>query len=90
MHVAALMDAIVSDAALAGRDRRVAGCRPGRLRTKDFAGTLLAIRRARSSPRRGAAAAEVTFDFWDQFDAAQALEGAAAVPAGDLQALPAA
>ena len=73
MHVAALMDAIVSNAGL--QDAIVDGqlAAADRLRSKDFAGTLLAfVNRILAAPR--APAAQVTFDFWHQFDAAQALE----------------
>jgi glycosyltransferase involved in cell wall biosynthesis len=72
-HVAALMDAILSDSRL--QDRIVEGqlAAVDRLRAKDFAGTLLGfVRRILASPR--APAPHVTFDFWHQFDAAQELE----------------
>jgi glycosyltransferase involved in cell wall biosynthesis len=73
MHVAALMDAIVSTVSL--QDDIVDGqlAAVDRLRSKDFSGTLLAfVNRILAAPR--AAAPKVTFDFWHQFDAAQALE----------------
>jgi glycosyltransferase involved in cell wall biosynthesis len=73
MHVAALMDAIISNAAL--QDAIVDGqlAAADRLRSKDFAGTLLGfVNRILAAPR--APAPRVTFDFWHQFDAAQALE----------------
>jgi L-malate glycosyltransferase len=73
VHVAQLIDAIVSDAAL--QDRLVEGqlAAVGRLRAKDFAGTLLGfVDDILSKPR--AAAPAVTFDFWGQFDAAEQLE----------------
>jgi glycosyltransferase involved in cell wall biosynthesis len=73
LHVAALMDAIVSNVAV--QDAIVAGqlAAVDRLRSKDFAGTLLGFMdRILASPR--AAAPHVTYDFWHQFDAAQALE----------------
>jgi len=73
LHVAQLIDAIVSDAAL--QDRIVAGqlAALGRLRARDFAGTLLGfVDGILSTPR--AAAPTVTFDFWGQFDAAEQLE----------------
>ena len=72
-HVAAIADAIVSnpslqDAIVAGQNAAVC-----RLKAKDFAGTLLGfVERLLASPRTGRP--HVAFDFWDQFDAAQALE----------------
>jgi len=73
MHVAALVDAIVSNATLQDAivDDQLAAVE--RLRAKDFAGTLLGfVDQIRSQPR--AAEPRVTFDFWNQFDAAQQLE----------------
>jgi glycosyltransferase involved in cell wall biosynthesis len=72
-HVAALMNAILDDAALQQSivDGQLAAV--ARLRSKDFAGTLLRfVDQIVSSPR--AAAPAVVFDFWRQFDAAQELE----------------
>jgi L-malate glycosyltransferase len=73
MHVAALIDAVVSNASL--QDAIVEGqlAAVERLRGKDFAGTLIGfVNRIRSCPR--AAGARVAFDFWEQFDAAQRLD----------------
>jgi glycosyltransferase involved in cell wall biosynthesis len=73
VHVATLMDAILSDAALL--DRIVEGqlAAVDRLRSQDFAGTLLRfVDQIVASPR--APLPKVTFDFWHQFDAAQELE----------------
>ncbi len=73
VHVATLMDAILSDAAL--QDRIVEGqlAAVDRLRSQDFAGTLLRfVDQIVASPR--APLPKVTFDFWHQFDAAQELE----------------
>ncbi len=73
VHVATLMDAILSDAAL--QDRIVEGqlAAADRLRSQDFAGTLLRfVDQIVASPR--APLPKVTFDFWHQFDAAQELE----------------
>jgi glycosyltransferase involved in cell wall biosynthesis len=73
VHVATLMDAIVSDAAL--QDRIVDGqlAAVDRLRSKDFAGTLLGfVRQILAAPR--APLPRVTFDFWHQFDGLQELE----------------
>ena len=72
-HVAALMDAVVSntevqDAIIDGQLAAVE-----RLRAKDFDGTLLGIvDRVFATPRLPAH--RVTFDFWYQFDAAEELE----------------
>jgi glycosyltransferase involved in cell wall biosynthesis len=73
MRVAALMDAILSDAALQDRivDEQLAAV--DRLRAQDFAGTLLGfVDQVLSRPRAPHPA--VAFDFWQQFDAAQELE----------------
>ena len=72
-HVAALMDAVVSNSEV--QDALVCGqlAAIGRLRAKDFAGTLLGlVDGILSGPR--SPAPRVTFDFWYQFDAAEALE----------------
>jgi hypothetical protein len=72
-HVAALMDAILSDADL--QDAIVAAQLGAveRLQAKDFDGTLLGfVDRILSSPRAGSP--RVAFDFWHQFDASEALE----------------
>jgi L-malate glycosyltransferase len=86
-HVAALMDAIVSNAALqeAIVDGQLAAV--DRLRNKDFAGTLLGfVEQILSSPR--ASEAHVAFDFWHQFDAAQELEELRLVRPSAYKALP--
>jgi L-malate glycosyltransferase len=73
VRVAALMDAILSDAAL--QDRIVDGQLTAidRLRAKDFDHTLLRfVDGILSSPRVGEP--HVAFDFWQQFDRAEALE----------------
>jgi glycosyltransferase involved in cell wall biosynthesis len=72
-NVASLMDAILSDATL--QDEIIDGQLDavGRLQAKDFDGTLLGfVDRILSSPRQGAP--HVAFDFWQQFDAFEALE----------------
>ena len=87
LHVARVMDAIVSDAGL--QDRIVEGqlAAVDRLRAKDFAGTLLGfVERILSSPR--AAPPKVAFDFWGQFDAAQELEELRLFRPAAYQALP--
>ena len=87
MQVAALMDAIVSNASLQDAivDAQLAAV--ARLRAKDFAGTLLGfvdeiLRRPRTGPPH------VTFDFWNQFDAAQELEELRLYRPAIYQALP--
>jgi glycosyltransferase involved in cell wall biosynthesis len=72
-QVAALMDAIVSNCTLQDHivDAQLAAV--GRLRARDFAGTLLGfVDRVLAAPR--AAKPHVAFDFWQQFDAAIELE----------------
>jgi L-malate glycosyltransferase len=72
-HVAALMDLVVSNAGI--QEELIEGqlAAVDRLRARDFAGTLLGfvdeILAGRRSP-----APRVTFDFWHQFDATEALE----------------
>jgi len=86
-HVARLMDAIVSDGSL--QDAIVDGqlAAVGRLRAKDFGGTLLGfVDRILASPR--AKAPKVAFDFWGQFDAAQELEELRMFRPAAYQALP--
>ena len=87
MHVAMLIDEIISNAALQNRivDGQLAAI--GRLRSKDFASTLLGfVDRILASPR--AAAPHVAFDFWGQFDAAQELEELRMYRPAIYQALP--
>jgi hypothetical protein len=72
-HVAALMDAVVSNCTLQDRivDAQLAAV--GRLQAKDFAGTLLRfVDQILAGPR--AAKPNVAFDFWQQFDEAIELE----------------
>ena len=88
MHVARLMDAMLSDLAL--RDRIVDGqlAAVDRLRSKDFAGPLLGrVDAILSGPR--APLPKVTFDFWGQFDTAQELEELRLYRPAIYQALPA-
>jgi L-malate glycosyltransferase len=87
MHVARIVDAVVSDAAL--QDRIVDGqlAAVDRLRSKDFAGTLLRfVEQILAGPR--APAPKVTFDFWGQFDASQELEELRLYRPAIYQALP--
>ena len=87
VHVATLMDEIISNAAL--QDQIVDGqlAAVDRLRSRDFAGTLLGfVDRMLAGPR--AAAPHVSFDFWGQFDAAQEIEELRLYRPAIYQALP--
>lgn len=87
MYVAALMDGIISNAAL--QDRIVADQEAAvqRLRAKDFSGTLLGfVDRILCTPR--APEPRVVFDFWQQFDAAEELEELRQVRPSAYKALP--
>jgi hypothetical protein len=82
------MDAIVSDAGLQDRIVESQLAAVERLRSKDFAGTLLGfVDDILAAPR--AAAPKVTYDFWGQFDAAQELEELRLYRPAIYQALPA-
>jgi glycosyltransferase involved in cell wall biosynthesis len=86
-RVAALMDAILSDAAL--QDEIVAGQIDAvdRLQAKDFDGTLLRfVNQILSAPRHGQP--HVAFDFWHQFDAAEGLEEIRLMRPSAFKALP--
>jgi glycosyltransferase involved in cell wall biosynthesis len=72
-RVAALIDAVVSDTAVQEAVIRGQLAAVDRLRARDFGGTLLRFVDQIRSGRR-ATAPRVTFDFWHQFDAAEALE----------------
>ena len=73
MHVAALMDGILSNPALQDRVVEDQLAAVDRLKAKDFAGTLVGfVDQILSRPRAPLPA--VTFDFWQQFDASQELE----------------
>jgi L-malate glycosyltransferase len=73
LHVAALMDAILSNPGL--QDAIVGGqlAAVRRLQAKDFAGTLLGFVDRILGSRR-AARPQVAADFWEQFDQEEALE----------------
>jgi glycosyltransferase involved in cell wall biosynthesis len=87
VQVARLIDAIVSDAALQDRIVDAQTGAVARLRSKDFAGTLLGfVDRILTGPR--APEPHVTFDFWGQFDAAQELEELRLYRPAIYQALP--
>ena len=72
-HVAALVDAVLSDRAIADNVLAAQDAALERLIGKDFGGTLLGfVDRIASSPRR--AEPHVAFDFWDQLRAYERLE----------------
>jgi glycosyltransferase involved in cell wall biosynthesis len=73
VHVAALMDGILSNPDLQDRIVEEQLAAVERLRAKDFAGTLLGFVDQILAGARAPHPA-VTFDFWQQFDAAQELE----------------
>ena len=86
-HVAALMDAILSDPDL--QDDIVDGqlAAVDRLQAKDFDGTLLGfVEHILRAPRQGAP--RVAFDFWHQFDASEELEEIRMYRPGAFKALP--
>ena len=86
-HVAALMDAILSDPALQGAiiDAQLAAV--GRLQAKDFRATLLAfVSGILGSDLVGAP--HVAADFWHQFDRSEALEELRAYRPSAFKALP--
>ena len=86
-HVAALMDAVLSNCALEDRIVDAQCAAVGRLQAKDFAGTLLGfVDRILASPR--APKPNVAFDFWQQFDDAEKLEELRLYRPAALQALP--
>jgi L-malate glycosyltransferase len=87
VHVARLIDAVISDATV--RERIVEGqlAAVDRLLAKDFKATLLGfVDRILSAPR--APQPNVVFDFWQQFDAAQELEEVRLVRPSIHKALP--
>jgi hypothetical protein len=87
LAIAALVDAMVADAAL--RERVVASqdAALARLLARDFRGLLLGyVERALSGPRR--ATAPVAFDFWDQVRQAEELEELRLYRPAAYQALP--
>ena len=86
-HVAALMDAVLSDTAVQDAIIEGQNAALGRLQARDFTGTLLGfVDQILASPR--AAAPKVAFDFWHAFDAAQALEELRQVRPALYKALP--
>ena len=86
-HVAHLMDAILSNAAVRGRIIEGQLAAVDRLRGKDFAGTLLGfVNDILARPR--APEPRVVADFWHQFDAEQELEEIRLVRPAAYHALP--
>ena len=72
-HVASLVDAVVSDDAIAANVLAAQDAALARLKARDFAGTLLGfLDRIAGTPRRGEP--KVAFDFWDQLHAYERLE----------------
>jgi glycosyltransferase involved in cell wall biosynthesis len=87
LHVAGLMDGILSDSDLQDTIIEEQIEAVDRLRAKDFDRTLLGfVERILASPR--ADRAHVAFDFWRQFDAAEELEALRQVRPSIYQALP--
>jgi glycosyltransferase involved in cell wall biosynthesis len=73
VHVATLMNALLDDPALQQAIVDAQNEAVARLQARDFAGTLLHfVDQILAAPR--GAKPSVTFDFWQQFDAAQELE----------------
>jgi hypothetical protein len=73
MHVASLVDAVVSDDGIAASVLAAQDAALARLKARDFAGTLLGfVERIAAAPRRGTP--KVAFDFWDQLRAYERLE----------------
>ena len=72
-YVAALVDAVVSDAGLTDRILAAQGAALARLEARDFAGIVLRfVEQIAGQPALPPPA--VTFDFWDQFSAYERLE----------------
>lgn len=73
LHVAALMDAVLSNPDLQDAIVDAQLDAVDRLQAKDFDGTLLRfVEQILSSPRQGSA--HVSYDFWHQFDALEQLQ----------------
>ena len=87
LEIAALVSAVVSDAALHDAVIARQDAALDRLLARDFGGLLLQfVEQALSGPRRAAPA--VAFDFWDQVRQADALEELRAYRPAAFQALP--
>jgi glycosyltransferase involved in cell wall biosynthesis len=86
-HVAALMQAILSDAGMEDRIIAAQDAALGRLLARDFDGTLLKyVEAALAAPPR--AMPEVSYDFWRQFALAEQLEEIRQYRPAAFQALP--
>jgi L-malate glycosyltransferase len=86
-HVAHLIDTVVGDAILRDRIVEEQYAAVDRLRSRDFAGTLLGfVRDILTGPR--APLPHVAYDFWRQFDAGQKLEELRLYRPSIYQALP--
>ena len=86
-HVAAIIDAILSDSGI--QDAIVEGqlAAVDRLQDKDFGATLLGfVEQILAAPRQGAP--RVSFDFWEQFDSSEALEEVRLLRPSAFKALP--
>jgi glycosyltransferase involved in cell wall biosynthesis len=87
IRVAALLDAIVSDATLYDAVIGSQDAALGRLRARDFAGILLsAVEQTASAPRREPP--RVTFNFWDQMRMAEQLDELRQFRPAAFEALP--
>jgi glycosyltransferase involved in cell wall biosynthesis len=86
-RVAALMESLTADLALADEVLNAQDAALDRLRARDFEGTLLRfVDQALSAPRRGTPA--VAYDFWRQFKMAEELEEIRQYRPGAFKALP--
>jgi glycosyltransferase involved in cell wall biosynthesis len=87
IHVAALVDRIVTDTALQDRIICSQDAALGRLQSKDFAGTLLRfVDQVKRTPRKPLP--DVAFDFWDQVKLAEELEEIRLYRPAAFEALP--
>jgi L-malate glycosyltransferase len=86
-HVAAVVDAVLSDADLADHILAAQDGTLDRLRRRDFAATLLGfVQQVAEAPRQPQP--EVTFDFWDQVTASERLEELRMYRPGIFKGLP--
>ena len=86
-HVAAIVDAVLSDSALTDRVLAAQDAALGRLLAKDFDVTLLNfVEQVAAAPRIGSP--QVAFDFWDQLRAYERLEELKMYRPGVFKGLP--
>ena len=86
-HVASLINTVLTDRALEDEVLASQDAALGRLRTRDFAGTLLEfVERVRTAPRRPPC--RVTPDFWNQLELYERLEELRIFRPSVFQALP--